>query len=226
MPVLIAAQKADVDIVRAVASRLRAAGGEVRCYLDDDDYELREMGCKIAVGLLDDAYNLSGALTNVHTFLALMPDALTWPDPVFVEQVGSAWASAAAEADIEQTILSVSCLEDAFRSVSALFQQSCEPLAVILTRLVVGPERPLKKGMGSTVDAVDIEQLSEVLAAADDREVLSGRWGLDGWPIEVEGSPGLPDARNFVPDNSAAEEFSGTRIKPTATGEIPLSANE
>lgn len=207
MPVLIAAQKADIDIVRAVASRLRQAGGEVRCYLDDDDHELREMGCKIAVGLLDDAYNLSGALTNVHTFMALMPDALTWPDPVFVEQVGSAWASAAAEADIEQTIIAVSQMGDAFRVVESEFQKACDPLAVIKTRVIVGDERPLKPGRGSTVTAVQVDKLAEVLACADDHEHLVGEWGLDGWAVEVEVAPVAPPDHGFVPDNAAAKKF-------------------
>lgn len=207
MPVLIAAQRADIDIVRAVASRLRQAGGEVRCYLDDDDHELREMGCKIAVGLLDDAYTLSGALTNVHTFMALMPDSMTWPDPVFVEQVGGAWASAGGPADIEQTIIALSQMGDAFRVIESEFQKACDPLTVIKTRLVVGAERPLKPGRGSTVTAVQVDKLGEVLACADDNEGLTGEWGLDGWAVEIEVPPDTPFDHDFVPDNSAAEKF-------------------
>lgn len=219
MPVLIAAQIADLDIVRAVASRLKTAGGEVRCYLDDDDHELREMGCKIAVGLLDDAYNLAGALTNVHTFMPLMPDALTWTDLESAEEVGRAWSSAAAAADIAQTILAVSRLGDPFRAVESAFQQACEPLGIVRTRLLVGEARPLKQGVGSTATAVSVDRLAEVLARADDREQLAGHWSLDGWPLQVQGSSGLPTQENFVPDNSAAEEFSAEGVTQSARRE-------
>lgn len=219
MPVLIAAQKADVDIVRAVAVKLKEAGGEVRCYLDDDDYELREMGCKIAVGLLDDAYNLSGALTNVHTFMALMPDAMTWHEAAIVEQVGAAWASAAAATEIEQTILCVFQDGDAFRAVKSEFEKACDPLAVIRTRLVVGDERPLKPGPGSTVTAVQVDRLAEVLTNADDSEHLKGEWALDGWTVEVESPQDTPFHPDFVPDNSAAEKFlAGTVTQSTPPG--------
>ncbi len=81
MPVLIAARSADLDLVRPLARLLRSGGGEVRCYLDTDDHELRDLGCKIAVGALDDAYNLEAALTRVHTFIPLLPDPFDIHDP-------------------------------------------------------------------------------------------------------------------------------------------------
>lgn len=207
MPVLIASHKTDVDIVRAVALRLREAGGEVRCYIDEDDHELRDMGCKVAVGLLDDSYNLSGALTNVHTFMPLMPDSMTWHDPSTVEQVGAAWASAAAATEIEQTILAVSQVGDAFDRVKDVFQRACDPLAVIRTRMVVGTSRPMRPGTGAVVPAVYVDKLAEVLAAADEVEGLTGEWALDGWPIEVDHLPDTEFQLDFVPDNTAAQKF-------------------
>ena len=101
MPVLIAARSADLDLVRPLARLLRSDGGEVRCYLDTDDHELRDLGCKIAVGALDDAYKLEAALTNVHTFVLLLADPFDVRTPEDLGQLrdmGLASAEAAAGA--------------------------------------------------------------------------------------------------------------------------------
>lgn len=201
MPVLIAARSADLDLVRPLARLLRSAGGEVRCYLDTDDNELRSLGCKIAVGALDDAYNLEAALTNVHTFLPVLADPFDVRTPEDLGQLrdmGLASAEAAAGAGIAQTILPVPVLPGVhpvtatFAAVEKAFDAGVHPLCRLQTGYLWGDERPLPALLsaarhhgvqlpkGVCLSVLDVDDWAVVVAAADDREDLDGSWELGG----------------------------------------------
>ena len=201
MPVLIAAASDDLGIVVPLARRLRADGGEVRCYLPEDDGELRHIGCKIAVGHPLDEMNLEASLTNVHTFVPVLPEIAGIDDPETLELVlayGSIAARAAGDASIEQTILCVPAVPEAhpvgraFAEIAAGFMAVCRPLCVVRTGLVWRGDGPLAAGMraldgalpaGSeraVVSAVALEDLVALLAEIDDREDTHGTWDFGG----------------------------------------------
>lgn len=201
MPVLIAARSADLDLVRPLARLLRAEGGEVRCYLDSDDYELRELGCKIAVGALDDAYNLEGALTNVHTFVPVLPDPFDLQTPEDFGRLlamGLAMAEGAAGAGIAQTILPFPVLPTphpaaaVFGQVATAFKNNIHPLCQLRTGYLWGDGRPFPTLLAAArhhgtdlprsvcVSVLDVEAWASAIAAADDRENLDGTWEVGG----------------------------------------------
>jgi hypothetical protein len=201
VPVLIAAQASDLDLVRPLARRLRADGGEVRCYLDADDHALREMGCKIAVGALDDAWNLEASLTNVHTFVPVLADPFRVGGETALAQqrvYGLSAARAGAGADLAQTILPLPALprghpvEAVVHEVEAAFVTGTRPLCRLRTGYLWGEERPLPavlRGAGSSgaalsegvcLSILDVQDWVAALAAADDREGLDGIWDLGG----------------------------------------------
>lgn len=201
MPVLIVAPPHQGDLVRLLAGTLRADGGEVRCYLEEDDDELRAIGCKIAVGDLLDEMNVSASLTNVHTFIPLLPDPAVLADRDSLDalvELGRVLALAAASADIEQTILSLppaggeaSPVGRAVAAVEAMFAEVCRPLCVLRTGFIWGHARPftaavrgLRTGGESQADpplpVVLAEDLVSLIAAVDDREKTDGSWELAG----------------------------------------------
>jgi hypothetical protein len=201
VPVLIAARSADLDLVRPLARLLRSGGGEVRCYLDTDDHELRSLGCKVAVGALDDAYNLEAALTNVHTFLPLLTDPFDLRTPEDLGQLrdmGLASAEAAAGAGIAQTILPIPVLPGVhpvtatFAEVGKAFDAGVHPLCRLQTGYLWGEERPLPALLsaarhhgvelpkGVCHSNQDVDDWAVVVAAADDHEDLDGSWELGG----------------------------------------------
>lgn len=208
MPVLILAESEDVDIVRPLAARLLQDGGEVRCYLDEDDYELRNIGCKLAVGLPDDEMNLEGALTNVHTFIPLIPDPIRLSDEAALERLvafGLSAARAAASAETSQTIVPVPAVVgtpnpvgQALARIEREFMTAVHPLAVLRIGLLWGPDRPLLaclRGLrgqeaggfsaGPPVGVVKLEEFVALVAAADERENLEGAWELGGEAYSV-----------------------------------------
>lgn len=197
MPVLIAAVNRDLDIVVPLASKLLTGGGEVRCYLEFDDHELRSMGCKIAVGDLDDAYTMEAALTNVHTFIPLLADPLSFAaDLGQLTAFGGAAAEAAAAAHLGQTILPISAaggarhpIFEALRAIEEAFREAVEPLCVLKTRFVAGQDRPLRiAGLGDAqyeLSTVSVEDLIAAIAAADDREGIEETRDLDSQPMGV-----------------------------------------
>lgn len=201
MPALIAAMGQDLDIVRAVAELLIADGGEVRCYLEEDDYELRNLGCKIAVGNLLDPANLQGALSNVHTFMPLMPDALSFEDVDLghLRDFGEVAAEAARYSSIEQTILVLTGLGSAKSTLatvtSAILEafQPLSPLCILRPGFVWGEERPLKAhpsrllGDGS-IEGVHMPDLAQGVASADDREGTHGSWSIIGTAVPDSGT--------------------------------------
>src|ERR687896_768389 len=128
MPVLISGSLEEIDLIRLLAQRLREDGGEVRCYLDDDDFELRNIGCKIAVGDLEDGTNLEGALTNVHTFIPIMrdPAKILAEDVPRFEEVAEAAHSAAAASAIVETILSLPAIERSSSALGPVFARIAE----------------------------------------------------------------------------------------------------
>lgn len=213
MPVLISAPPSEMDIVRPLAMNLLEDGGEVRCYVEEDDHELRQEGCKVAVGLLTDDGTLEAALTNVHTFIPLLPDPAiirNSEDLEIVRQIAQAAVVAARAAPVEQTILPVPGLSESselgrtFFEVRRSFQEALDPLAVIVTGMLWGPGRPFASVAGSIgsdgrIQAVAIEDLVAALSSADDREGLNGVWELGGDPYPV----GVPDAPGFGPDAQA-----------------------
>lgn len=167
MPVLIAAHSSDLDTVRRVAELLREQGGEVRCYLEEDDHELRNIGCKLAVGALDDPWNLQGALINVHTFMPMFPDASNIERhlPEF-QGYATAVKAAAVDSGVAQTILALAKASGGVDPTSALvrdleesFVGKIEPVCVVR----VGP-------------GISIDELAETLVEADDREQITGIW--------------------------------------------------
>jgi hypothetical protein len=218
VPVLIAARSADLDLVRPLASLLRSDGGEVRCYLDTDDHELRQLGCKIAVGALDDAYNLEAALTNVHTFVPVLADPFdihTAEDLGQLRDMGMASAEAAAGAGIAQTILPIPVLPGihpaaaAFAEVEKAFEAAVHPLCRLRLGCLWGEERPLPALLsavrhhgvdlpkGVCLSVLGIDSWAAAVAAADDRENLDGAWELGG---EIEP---LIDLLDQAPANRA-----------------------
>lgn len=202
MPVLITAHPSDVEIVRAVAARLREAGGEVRCYLEEDDYELRSIGCKIAVGRLADYTNLDAALTNVHTFMPLLPDGVTIERHLEeYRQFAGSILAAGKEAHVEQTIVALPGLRPPGNDVSTLVEGLESALDAALKNLclirvgVITTRRHGGPGTASGVPAATIEELVEVLTAADDHEGLSGTFELARFEAELAG---LPDGSSYL----------------------------
>jgi hypothetical protein len=201
VPVLIAARSADLDLVRPLASLLRSDGGEVRCYLDTDDHELRSLGCKIAVGALDDAYNLEAALTRAHTFIPLLADPFDIHDAEGIADLraaGLAAAEAAAGAGIAQTILPIPVLPGihpvapTFAEVEKAFEADVHPLCRLRTGYLWGDERPFPATLSAArhhdvklpetvcLTVLGVDDWAAALAAADEREDLDGTWELGG----------------------------------------------
>lgn len=83
MPVLVTG--AETGLGRATVRALARAGGEVRAYLDaevagdDDAALLRSLGCKTALGTIDDEGRLELALEQVHTVVHCWGGPLTDP---------------------------------------------------------------------------------------------------------------------------------------------------
>lgn len=210
MPVLIAAVNRDLDIVVPLASKLLAGGGEVRCYLEYDDHELRTMGCKIAVGDLDDVYTMGAALTNVHTFIPLLADPLSFTgDSTGLAAFGAAAAEAAVAAGPEQTILPISTageaghpVFEALRAIEESFREAVKPLLTLRTSFIVGPERPLRiAGPGKAeheVPCITVEALTTAIAAADDLEGTQDTQTLESNPTGVK-------TASFVTDSLSIE---------------------
>ena len=75
---------AETALGRAAVRALRRTGGEVRVYLDaevaGDAEDFRRLGCKTAVGTLDDEGRLELALEQVHTVVHCWGGPLTAPD--------------------------------------------------------------------------------------------------------------------------------------------------
>lgn len=232
MPVLITAVNRDLDIVIPLAAKLLTGGGEVRCYLEYDDHELRTMGCKIAVGDLDDAYTMGAALTNVHTFIPLLADPLSFTDASDqLTSFGAAAAEAAADAGLGQTILAISvaggkgnAIFDAMREIEEAFLSSVKPLCVLKTGFIAGADRPLRlagsSDPGKKVSAVEVVDLVAAIAAADDRERIDGVWELAGQPLAVSPQENGDStvsglfASPLVLGNSAADEFELSSTLP------------
>jgi hypothetical protein len=205
VPVLIAAASDDFGLVVPLARRLREEGGEVRCYLPEDDGELRHIGCKIAVGHPLDEMNLDASLTNVHTFVPVLPEVAGIDDPQTLELVlayGHAAARAAADSSIEQTILCVPAVPEAhpvgraLAEIATAFVAACRPVCVVRTGLVWRSDGPLAAGMRaldgsppgseqSVVSAVALDDLVALLAEIDDREGTHGTWEFGGQAMSV-----------------------------------------
>jgi hypothetical protein len=229
VPVLIAARSADLDLVRPLAHLLRSDGGEVRCYLDTDDRELRDLGCKIAVGALDDAYNLEAALTRVHTFIPLLPDPFDIHDPDGIADLraaGLAAAEAAAGAGIAQTILPIPVLPGihpltaTFAEVEKAFEAGVHPLCRLRMGYLWGDERPLPALLSAArhhdielpenvcLTVLGVDAWAAAVAAADDRENLDGTWELGG---EIEP---LIDLLDRVETKGAQTKWAQTNPAP------------
>jgi hypothetical protein len=206
VPVLISAASDDLGIVVPLARRLREDGGEVRCCLPEDDYELRAIGCKVAVCHPLDEMNLEASLTNVHTFVPVLPDPAAIDDPEVLELLlayGRTAARAAGDASIEQTILCVPAVPEthpvgrAFADIAADFRSAVRPLCVIRTGLVWREDGPLAAGMRALaggpatpsadrlVSAVALDDLVPLIAEVDDREDTHGTWDFGGKAVPL-----------------------------------------
>ena len=206
VPVLIAAASDDLGVVVPLARRLRQDGGEVRCYLPEDDGGLRHIGCKLAVGHPLDEMNLEASLTNVHTFVPVLPDLAGIDDPETLDLVvayGRVAARAAGDSAIEQTILPIPAVPTshpmgrAFAEVAEAFMAACRPVCVIRTGMVWRGDGPLAAGMraldsalppaleGAVVSAVALDDLVSLLAEVDDREDTHGTWDFGGQAVAL-----------------------------------------
>ena len=92
MPVLVTASESATG--RATVRALRRGGGEVRAWLDaeaatdDDAAAMRSLGCKVAVGTIDDEAHLELALEQVHTVVHLGGSPLDEPETVLDDAAG------------------------------------------------------------------------------------------------------------------------------------------
>jgi hypothetical protein len=233
MPVLIAAGNTELDIVRLLAFRLLEGGGEVRCYLEEDDHELRQEGCKVAVGELTDDVTLEGALTNVHTFIPLLPDPAFIVDESSVEillQIGSTWASAASRSNIEQTLIPIpsvsrsqTLLGRAYSDIEESFVEACDPLCILLTGWIWGENRPIQNLNFSNIDVTYVGDLVDALAAADDLERIDGIVELGGSPITSRDSGAKLEPSKLLQEalsekvSIGSSGFEKLGIKPSAS---------
>ena len=185
MPVLIAAHPFDIEAVRLLAAKLREGGGEIRAYLEEDDHELRGVGCKVAVGRLDDASNLIAALTNVHTLVAFVPDATSIErDLDAFRSFADALVQAASEQRLPQTIVAVPGLRPNGHSVSELasrlereMQERADPVCVVRTAVLIVPERDGDPSEGvPEAPFTSAEDLAAAIVAADDHERIEGSY--------------------------------------------------
>ncbi len=222
MPVLISAPPSEMDIVRPLALNLLEGGGEVRCYLEEDDHELRQEGCKIAVGNLRDELTLEGALTNVHTAIPIFPDPATIfgsDDLSFMREVGFALVDALDAARVEQTILPLTGLYrtptelgGTFDQIRRLFEERIHPLCIVVTGLLWGEERafPVDAGLlgdrSHSLSVLAIADLVAALTAADDREDLNGMWELGGATLNAETLVSISGERNSVAPSALFRE--------------------
>lgn len=245
MPVMIVCGPAELDLARPLAARLREDGGEVRCYLEDDDWELKETGCKIAVGDLTDDMNLEGALYNAHTFVPLLPDPVsvrTAAEAELIAHLARIWSKAAARSNIEQTVLAIPAMGgggsvgEAFREAEVSFRKAVSPLCTLRTGLLWGPERPLPRvlrGWGDAapqegkVSVLSIEDLVSLVAAADDREHLDGTWEFGGADYSVTHLAEIAgDGLSEEPSVGAEECLRAViEIGNSATGELGIEAS-
>lgn len=220
MPVLIAAGTTELDLVRPLAFRLLEDGGEVRCYLEEDDHELRQEGCKVAVGDLTDEVTLEGALTNVHTFIPLLPDPAVIVDESSLEilqSIGLAWASAASRSNIEQTLLAIPSISRsetligrAYSDIERDFREACDPICILVTGWVWGGERPIRNFNFPNIEVTGVQDLVAALVAADSLERIEGVVELGGTSV-----PGT-DSGSAEPSKLLQEAFtSSVRIDST-----------
>lgn len=219
MPILITGRASDVEVVRMIARR-NAGMSEIRCYLEEDDHELRNLGCKIALGSLTDDYTLQATLTNVHTFIPLLMDP-PWgatDDDDFV-MFGKTCLAAAAASEVERVLVPISglpppsgSLGDALAFIHSGFEDlhgSC----ILSCGFVWNDERdgpPPRDGQGPRI--LDRDLLVDVICAADDREETSGTWELGGTPrdrSDLEAWPAVLALLASAPElsNEGAEHF-------------------
>lgn len=188
MPVLITAFDADLDLVRPLASLLLQGGGEVRCYLEYEDHELRNMGCKIAVGSHEDDETLAAALTNVHTFLVFAPDQLSFRPDEATQLRGffKAASMAVKQAPVDQVIVVASGVEMADDPIASAMAQGpshfsdVAPLCILLCSLIDREVQGPQNDSPFPAMVVTSQRLVQVVAAVDDRERTEGSWVLAG----------------------------------------------
>lgn len=244
MPVMIACGPRELDIARPLAARFRDDGGEVRCYLEEDDWELKDAGCKIAVGDLTDEMNLEGALYNAHTFVPLLSDPVsvrTADEAQVVSNLARIWSAAAARSNIEQTVLAIPAMGgsgpvgEAFREAEMSFGEAVGPLCTLRTGLYWGPDRPLPRilrgwrdaPLKDQVNVLSVEDLVSLIAAADDRENLDGTWDFGGGAYSVERLIEIAgDGASEEPSLGAEECLRAViEIGNSATGELGIEAS-
>lgn len=106
MPVLLTGGEGPVG--RAAAQDLRRSGAEVRAFVDldrmprPDPGPLRRLGCKVALGALDDEGHLESAMEQVHTVLHLAGSPLD--DPEAVVEAAATVVSAAIGAGVRRLV--------------------------------------------------------------------------------------------------------------------------
>src|SRR5919106_3130614 len=106
MPVMVTGAQSQLGA--RVIEYLRSTGGQVRVYVDatvateDDATRLRVVGCKVAVGELDDEGHLEAALEQVHTVAHCWTGPLH--DPTEQVEVAAVLSSAVLGAGVRRLV--------------------------------------------------------------------------------------------------------------------------
>ena len=241
MPVLLTGGEGPVG--RAAAARLRAAGGEVRAFVDlervprPDPEPLRRLGCKVALGALDDEGHLESAMEQVHTVLHLAGSLVDDPDDL-VERAATV-VSAAIGAGVRR-LVALSWL-GADRPDGAAHLEACAeveglvaaaPLEGVVVRrgLTYGLDEPLVEALAAQASAAELAgadqwplwagDLADVVVACDRERV-----GTDAELHLVVATAG-PDR---VPLTTCAHAFAAalrTRGGRTSARKLPACALE
>jgi len=188
MPVLVVG--AESQLGARVIEQLRPSGGEVRAYLDatvatdDEAVRLRALGCKVALGELDDEGLLERALEQVHTVAHCWTGPLH--DPIAQVEVAATVGSALLGAGVRRLIWVCELARDernpylaAVAQIRELFSALPVETVTFATGLRLGSDdrftARLRDGWlcGSAVDPtaahapVSIDDVASAVAAAD-----------------------------------------------------------
>ena len=232
MPVMVTG--AEQGLGAAVTDQLLASGGEVRAFLDatevgaDASAALRERGCKVAVGELDDEGHLEAALAQVHTVAHCVGGPLQEP----IAQVANAatLASALLGAGVRRLVWVRELAVDAANrylaaldEIGALFEDLPVETVTLATALRYGPAdrftRRLASGwvpatdvdLGTPHAPIHVDDVARAVVAADrqrgavaDLHMRLGLVGPETMPRGVLlGRLGAPAAPDGVPSGDA-----------------------
>lgn len=208
MPVVVTGASGLVG--RYAVEALAKVSPEVRAYVRRPETVegLRRLGAKVAVGWIDDVDTLTAVMSGAHTLCHLVGAPLT-AHPSVQQEVAAAAApvlrAARAAGVVRVLVLSMpgaspDAVDARLRTAAAVesaVEASGLEFAVIRSTWIYGPGSPALEALRTTgrivgvtpslrsgrqtVAPVFVEDVAEVLAAADDVEHLrSGTWRLNG----------------------------------------------